>query len=170
MAYVDFMLSLIWQRISDQSYECIFLNAIAIFSIKDDGTYLSATDTTPIYAAILAVYRGLVLYKANFSPHLDSTDNEFQQNVISLTQELLTYPSVGSASGPISWILSSFAYANTLSKAEMKVGEMFWDNETLNYGVVRVSVMNLQHMILQTTFKQKDYSTQCIVVMELMRV
>ena len=154
MAYVDFLLSLIWQKIAHQSYDCIFLNAIAIMSIKDDSTYLSASDTTPIYAAILAVFKAVILNKAKYFQIDEGTPSNFQENVIHLVKEMLMHPSVGNVSGPISWILNSFAFARVISQ-NMKIGDMFWEDDTLNYGLLRVSLLDLQTMIQQLLVKAK---------------
>jgi hypothetical protein len=125
---------------------------LAIISIKEDGTFLSANDTTPKYAYIMAVYRALILYSAKYDP----TSDDFIADVRIHTKRMLMHPMIGQSPGPISWILNAWSYARAITKDMVNPGICYWQDDTIHFRAIRLPITDFRLMLGHWVKKTKE--------------
>jgi superfamily II DNA or RNA helicase len=64
LLYIEFLLSLVNVTIDKEMKDIALLNVFAMISVKDDDSMADAISTTPVIAAIIAVYKLLFLAKS----------------------------------------------------------------------------------------------------------
>lgn len=150
--YIQLLFSLLRQRIIEKSYECILLSALAIMSIKHDATYAPPNDVTPFYAALIALFRALILFAArNFPVNRDG----FLANAAAYTDALMIHPTSSQRPGPMAWIFRTFSYAQVISQNTMQPGRCFWDNDVLVYRGAHFSMVKFRLMLSHFIAKAK---------------
>lgn len=124
--YIEMLLSLVDQTYIASPFECLLISSISFMSLQHDLKYKTAENSTVTFAALLAVYKVIIIYKS-FTEHSD------QQQMIGLCKELTaTYLScpenVKKNPSAMSWVIQTFAYASIVSVNSTREGTIFWRN------------------------------------------
>lgn len=145
---IAFLISLVDQQYTSTPYECVLISAIACMSICPDLKYKSAENTTCTFAALLAVYKSLIIYVAiNQTP--DLTEKEKMTLCIEYTERLLNHPGKKEvAPSAMSWVIHTFSYATVVSASKQQKGHVSWSNDVITFRLIRFSMVGLRSAIL----------------------
>jgi Helicase conserved C-terminal domain/DEAD/DEAH box helicase len=159
-AVSDFWLSFACQSYDNSPYECALICAIAMSSIKKrDSAFKSFADITGTFAALLTVYKILVIYKSKISATSYKSMNSFVQE---FTRLYLSHPEDGLTETPnaISWIIGTHCYAKAASTMETKIGRLIWDNDTLVYRNIRLRLVDLRSAVSKKVAEGEQIMSQ----------
>jgi superfamily II DNA helicase RecQ len=160
--YLKLLFSLLRQRIIDESYECVLLSALAAMSIKRDATYLPPNDVTTLYAALIAVFRALILFAARKYP-VDR--GGLLTNTAILTDEMMIHPDSSRRPGAMAWIWHTFSYAKVISQNTMKPALCYWDNDVLVYrGTTNFSMLDFRLMLKHYITEAKSHIAKLLLL------
>lgn len=63
-ARLEFLMAMDNHQLGDYHYDSILLSALAVMGMREDGGWESPLNYTPIYSAVVKIYRMVVLYRA----------------------------------------------------------------------------------------------------------
>lgn len=126
--YVEFLLSLADQTYNNDPHECTLICILSFMSLERDLTYKSAKNSTTIFAAILRVYKALVIYQCK--PTI-TANNRAIEKCKELTAKYLTFPEdVRCSPSAMSWVIQMFRYAARVANDYTEEGTIYWRNST----------------------------------------
>jgi hypothetical protein len=145
--YIDLLLELAGQTYTSHPYQCSLICTIAFMSLNPDATFKQASQFTGIYAAILAVYKVLVIHKSMTQASDDVTQIGL---AIQYTQQYLSHPeNINSNPNVMSYVINVLSYAFTISRNSPVKGFIAWSEDVLIFRNVRLSMVDFRSAILQ---------------------
>jgi superfamily II DNA helicase RecQ len=145
--YIDLLFALAAQTYVSHPYQCTLICALAIMSLKPDGTFKPPEQFTGTYAAVLAVYKVLVIQRSmsEASEETSSIDlaKLYTQKHLSHPVDIQQHPNV------MSYIINVLSYAFAITRNSPVKGYIAWSDHVLIYQNVRLSMIDFRSAISQ---------------------
>jgi superfamily II DNA helicase RecQ len=144
--YIDLLFELGRQTYNTHPYECVLVCSLAYISVNNDSTYKSAKHFTGTYAALLGIYKIIVIYRS-------MEEASDAKPVIELarmyTSAYLSHPEDMQSPNTLSYVINIFSYALVISKNSPSDGFIAWNGDVLVYENIRLSMIQFRSAILQ---------------------
>lgn len=146
---LSFVITLIQQPLSSlcSEFECPLLSSIAVMSLKEDSTFSPPQVTTPVLSGLVKIMRLLSLagvWVRVYEERLPAS--WFDSELKDFVERFLTV----NHSCPMAWILQTRAYGLKVSFTTTSDGEVFWENDRLNYRHLSFTMEQFQEMVSET--------------------
>ena len=147
-SYITLLLALMEQQYTSHPYECAFICAMAFTAVKADGSFKSPSQFTPVYAALIGICKVLVIHKSMS----DALDDSHSIELAKLyTLKYLAHPDdIQSRPNVMSYVINVFSYAFTISRNTTLDGFVAWNDNTLIFRDVRLSMNDFRLAIANT--------------------
>ena len=138
---------------SGNAYDSILISSLCVYAINtNDHTFMDAATATQVYAAILAIYRSIILY------HFYNPDDN--SNYLCLVKDsCMKYMSALNPT-PIGWIIKLMCYGKTITNESVSSNRAYWVDDTLRYQLVILPMIELKNHVRMNLEKASSYSLE----------
>ena len=166
--YLDFLISLVDQTIQKKMKSVPLLAVLAMISVKDEDSLADAISTTPVLAAIIGVYKVIFIAKSikcfedgkdsdnddcgddasidekNIGIESDTSDEEtsWVKQLQLHVEKHFFVNDFGIVHTPLTVLIKIFHYGKQIARTAIAVGTIRWENDTVFYRDVSISMTN----------------------------
>jgi hypothetical protein len=146
--YVNLLLALAEQTYNNHPYECALICMLAYSSVNYDATFKQPKYFTRTYAAILGVYKVLVI---NYCISQSTVYNTAMDLAMVAVPKYLSHPADTSRRPNVmSYVINVFSYAFAITRNTPVSGFIGWKGQEVRYQTIHLTMTNLRYTIVET--------------------
>ena len=146
--YINLLLALAEQTYNNHPYECALICMLAYSSVNYDSTFKQPKYFTRTYAAILGVYKVLVI---NYCISQSTEYNTAMDLAMVAVPKYLSHPADTSRRPNVmSYVINVFSYAFAITRNTPVSGFIGWKGQEVRYQTIHLTMTNLRYTIVET--------------------